>query len=227
MATATRTPRPAPQQPPANRYRTVADLLKELGVPPQRVRLQPTPGTATEKDLLKACAEKPLCELVEGTLVEKPMGMRESLLAAVIIELMGGFVRRRHLGAVFAPDAPHRMGVRLVRLPDVAFISRARLATIPRPLPQIAPIGPDLAVEVLSPSNRPGELARKRREYFGAGTRLVWQIDPRKRTAEVFTAPTVSTRFDESQSLDGGAVVPGFSLSLRDLFAEADELDQP
>ena len=85
----------------------------------------------------------------------------------------------------------------------------------------------ELAVEILSPSNRPGEMARKRREYFAAGTRLVWQIDPRKRTAQAFTAPRVSTRLDESQTLDGGDVLPGFTLPLRDLFARLDELDNP
>src|SRR5262245_52234962 len=204
MATATRPARPAPTPPPANRHRTVADLLKELDVPPQRVRLSPTPGTATEKDLLRANSEKPLCELVDGTLVEKPMGWHESQLAFLLGHFLLAHILPRNLGIVLGPDAPQRMAARLVRLPDVAFISRARWRAVPRPRPAISPIGPDLAIEVISPSNRRGELARKRREYFAAGTRLVWQFDPRKRTVEVFTAPDVSTKLDESRSLDGG-----------------------
>jgi Uma2 family endonuclease len=88
-----------------------------------------------------------------------------------------------------------------------------------QPIPNLVP---DLAVEVLSLSNTADEIERKRREYFGRGTQLVWIIDLRARTVEVFTAPTVSTLLHESDTLDGGAVLPGFTLALRELFAELD-----
>ena len=81
---------------------------------------------------------------------------------------------------------------------------------------------PDLAVEVLSESNTAEEMARKLREYFAAGVRLVWMIDPRDRTATVFTGPELSRMLDETHTLDGGDVLPGFQLPLRDLFAELD-----
>jgi Uma2 family endonuclease len=81
---------------------------------------------------------------------------------------------------------------------------------------------PDLAVEILSPSNTADEIQRKRGEYFNRGTQLVWIIDPRARTAEVFTAPAASTLLHEADTLDGGVVLPGFTLPLRDLFAELD-----
>src|SRR5262249_9362256 len=73
----------------------LADLLERLGrVPPERIRLRPAPGMATEADLLVALHQpgKRICELVEGTLVEKPMGYRESLLAAYLIRVLGAFV---------------------------------------------------------------------------------------------------------------------------------------
>ena len=85
------------------------------------------------------------------------------------------------------------------------------------PIPDLAP---DLAVEVLSPGNTPGEMARKRQEYFAAGVRLVWLVDPEARTVEVYTDPEQSTVRHEADTLEGGAVLPGFALPLRELFAE-------
>ena len=83
---------------------------------------------------------------------------------------------------------------------------------------------PDLAVEVLSDSNTKAEIARKRREYFVAGTRLAWIVDPRTRTVEVYTSPDApDATLDQEQMLNGGTVLPGFSLSLAELFAELDD----
>ena len=75
------------------------------GVTPGRVRLSPPPGTATTDDPRAANARgDQLCELVDGTLVEKPMGMWESVIAGIVIRLMGNFVYPRRLGVVTAPD---------------------------------------------------------------------------------------------------------------------------
>jgi Uma2 family endonuclease len=83
-------------------------------------------------------------------------------------------------------------------------------------------VAPDLAVEVLSVGNTPGEMARKRQEYFSAGVQVVWQVDPRTRTVEVFTVPAQSTVLHEAQTLEGGMVLPGFTLPLQELFSELD-----
>jgi hypothetical protein len=81
---------------------TVAELLEALGdIPPERVRLQPHPGTATEADVLEIHArEKRLCELVDGTLVEKPTGYDESRLAVEIVFILVGFLHQHDLGTV-------------------------------------------------------------------------------------------------------------------------------
>src|SRR6516225_9974339 len=122
---------------------TIADLLKRLGnIPASRVRLDPSPGTATEKDVIRVLdRENRPCELVEGTLVEKPMGYEESEIAATIIILMGSFVRRHKLGIVTGPDGTIRLFSGLVRIPDVAFASWDCFPGRKRPK---API-PDLA----------------------------------------------------------------------------------
>jgi Uma2 family endonuclease len=77
---------------------------------------------------------------------------------------------------------------------------------------------PDLAVEVLSRGNRPGEMKRKLRDYFLAGIAVVWFINPRTRTAEVYTSPEKRKRLGEGDSLEGGDLIPGFTLPLTELF---------
>jgi Uma2 family endonuclease len=200
----------------------MGDLLKRLGdIPPERVRLHPTPGTATEKDLIEIYdREKRACELVEGTLVEKPMGFEKSQIAMLIGTFLNYFVLPRKLGIVTGEAGTVRLFPGLVRIPDVAFTSRDRLPNRRIPKEPIPALVPDLAVEVLSKSNTKAEMTRKLGEYFAAGVRLVWIIDPRKRTARVYTTADESILIKEGQSLQGGDVLPGFVLALSELFTE-------
>jgi Uma2 family endonuclease len=140
----------------------------------------------------------------------------------VLARLLSAFVDPRNLGLVSGADGMMRLFPGLVRLPDVAFASWDRIPGRRVPKEPIAGFAPDLAIEVLSESNTPGEMARKCREYFEAGVRLVWLIDPATRTATVYTAPDRSTHFSEAETLDGGDVLPGFVLPLRDCFSALD-----
>src|SRR5687768_16806477 len=101
---------------------TMADLLERLGdIPPHRVRLRPAPGTATEADVVAIEArENRLFELVDGVLVEKPMGLPESILAGLILTMLNNFVLPRKLGKVAGADGMLKLVVGLVRIPDVA-----------------------------------------------------------------------------------------------------------
>jgi len=111
--------------PPAGEMDTLEDLLKRLGdVPPGRVRLHPPPGTATEEDVIEAEARTGrLCELVDGTLVEKAMGYYESRLAVVLGAFLEVFLEGHDLGIVLGADALVRMQPRQVLLPDLSFFS--------------------------------------------------------------------------------------------------------
>lgn len=209
------------RSPPTN----VAELLRRLGdIPPERVRLDPTPGTATRRDHARVEKETGrLFELVDGTLVEKPVGFEESSIAARIIALFVVFVEARRLGGVVnAPDGTIEVIPGQLREPDVAYYSRENLRRNKRKGESNPRISPDLAVEVLSKSNSKAEMARKLDEYFRGGTRLAWIVDPKKRTVRVHTAPTVSTLFGENDTLDGGDVLPGFSVVVREFFPEDD-----
>ena len=208
---------------------TLADLLEQLGgIAPNRVRFRPAPGTATEADVLaiRNSAERRLCELVDGVLVEKAMGFRESFLAGVLFTILWGFVKPRNLGLVTGADGTMRLVPGLVRIPDVAFISWDRLPNRRMPTEPIPDLAPDLAVEVLSAGNTPGEMARKRQDYFAAGVRVVWEVNPNTRTVEMFTTPDHSTVLHEAQTLDGGMVLPGFTLPLQELFDELDRWEE-
>ncbi len=213
------------RRPPMDNGVTIADLLKRLGnIPASRVRLYPTPGTATEKDVTRVLdRENRPCELVEGTLVEKPVGYDESVIAGLILTSLNNFVRPRKLGIVTGPDGTIKLFAGLVRIPDVAFASWDRFPDRKRPGTPIPQLAPDLVVEVLSKSNTKLEMKRKLKEYFAAGVRLVWIVDPRQRTARVHATVDRSVLIKSGQSLDGGAVLPGFVLPLDELFAS----DQP
>ncbi len=223
MATAALSPVSPTPAPALASIQTLADLLDRLGgVPLNRIRFHPSPGTAVEMDVLESDKQGLLCELVDGVLVEKAMGIRESLLACFLIEILGPFVRQRNLGLLTGEQGALRLFPGLVRIPDVAFISWDRVPNRRVPDDPIPPLAPDLAVEVLSQSNTVGEMARKRRDYFSAGVRLVWLADPRTRTIDAYASETLFTHLAIDDVLDGGAVLPGFRLPLRDWFGELD-----
>lgn len=115
-----------------------------------------------------------------------------------------------------------RLGPEVYRVPDVAFVSWDQIPAGPLTEEALAAVVPDLVVEVLSPSNTKAEMARKRREYFEAGVRLVWQVELPTRTVAVYTAPEHSTILETTMSLDGGDVLPGFRVAVADIFADLD-----
>lgn len=212
----------APQ--PSTTIKTLADLLRRLGgVPLDRIRFHPSPGSATLQDVLDVRQrEGAMCELVEGVLLEKTMGFMEAALTIFLGELLNAFVRPRNLGVVTGPDGTVELMAGLVRIPDVAYTRWDRLPGQRYPDAPIPQLAPNLAVEVLSRSNTPGEMAAKRQDYFAAGVELVWEIDPESRTVLVYTSTTQATRLAAGDTLDGGSVLPGFALPLQNLFAELD-----
>jgi len=202
------------------RYANAAEWLHALGdVPLERIVFDPWPGTATEEDVTRLDDhDDRLCELIDGTLVEKAMGLEESLIAGRIIFLLSLFMSERKLGVISSPDGMLRILPDRVRIPDVAFISFARLpgGRVPKdPVPSLAP---DLAVEVLSDSNTRNEMSIKLREYFTAGVRLVWYVDPKTRSVDVYTGPQEVRKLSGDDLLSGGDVLPGFEVKVSAIF---------
>ena len=210
-----------PPAPPRGPFRTADEWHRSLGrVPLDRIVFDPPPGTATVQDLIRLVDGdgKRAVELVNGTLVEKPVGLRESIIAGILITLLNNVVRPRRLGVVSGEAGMIRMLMGNVRMPDVAFFRREDLpeGQLPsEPAPLLAPV---LAVEVLSRSNTDDEMRIKVREYFQSGVRLVWVVDPDGLTVRVYDAPDRFRRLTGDEVLDGGDLVPGFSARVAELF---------
>ena len=149
------------------------------------------------------------------------MGWNESRLGALLIYYFEIYLETHDLGIVLGADGMMRLQIGQVRVPDVAFYSWDQFPDRLKPLEKILSAVPDLAVEVLSEGNTLKEMERKRREFFAGGTSLFWMVDPEKRTVEVFTAIDQSQVLEESQTLNGGTVLPGFTLSIADWFARS------
>ena len=213
------TPTVAPPEPD-----TLADVLHGLGdIPLDRILWTPRPGTATEADMLHYLErERRLVELINGILVEKPMGKKEGMLAGWLVTLLNNYVVPRRLGYVTGPDAPVRMLTDRVRMPDVWYVARASLPGGADDDEPVAGYAPDLCVEVLSESNTRREIEQKRREYFAKGTKLVWVVDRWAQTVAVYTDPDTAVTLGVDDTLAGGEVLPGFAVPVADIFGYLD-----
>ena len=196
---------------------TLGEFLEILGdVDPADVLWVPMPGTGTEADLLGLPHK--LFELIDGTLVKKSMGVHESIFAGIIAALLSAWNDEVNAGVVTVPDGGFRLAPGLVRLPDVSFTAWGTLPSDTAHLESVAAYSPDLAVEVLSASDRPGASRRKLGEYFAHGTRLVWVFDPKNCVVVVHTGASTSTTLSRTDTLEGGDLLPGFSLPLSRVF---------
>ena len=167
--------------------------------------------------------EDRIVELVEGEIVDMPLPnpIHAAILATLSSEIMT-FVRNRGLGRVLAGDAPFVLernpeGKDTLRGIDIAFIASARLpASLPRKPLEFAP---DLAIEITSPSNTADDIKKKIQQLLVAGTALVWIVYPDLRCVAVHTVEG-SVTLVEADTLKGGEVLPGFEISVSEIFAD-------
>ena len=162
-----------------------------------------------------------LYEIIDGEMKEKePMGAYMTLLACELFAMLRDYVNQQKLGIVVTemlfkfqrdPDRGRR--------PDVAFVSRERCRQSPLPREGDWGVVPDLAVEVVSPTNDATELEEKLVEYFRFGVRQVWVLHPEHRRLYVHESLRKVSVFNEDDSIPGGDLFPGLSLPLADLFA--------
>jgi Uma2 family endonuclease len=162
-------------------------------------------------------------ELLDGRVEMSPAGFDHGDLGLYIGGLLRAYVRRKRLGRAADSSTGFWMKSGNMRSPDVSFVAAARL-----PKDRTAPRGffngaPDLAVEILSPTDSRAAMRRRIREYFDSGTRLAWVVDPQRRCVTVYRSKSDTETLKAGQRLDGGAVVPGFRLGVTELF---DELEQ-
>jgi Uma2 family endonuclease len=158
-------------------------------------------------------------ELRNGVIYELSPSFLPSIIAAAILQFLRSFVVGHDLGYVTGADGGYILSEDNVFIPDVAFISKTRLTELPE---REVTGPPDLAVEVKSPTDTFKSLQTKAVEYLAFGTRMVWVVYPERKTVEVYTPVgegnlNVET-LDIDDTLDGGDVLPGFKLAVRDIF---------
>ena len=166
-----------------------------------------------------------LYEVVNGRVVEKTMGAYECWLAAVIFGVLNRYVEDNTSGrALTEMIFDLRPTVDRERRPDVSFVSFERWGRDRRiPRTRSWAVVPDLAVEIVSPSNTADEVAEKLEEYFKVGVRRVWVVYPRQMKVYLYTSLTTIRVLALGDELDGGDVLPGFRLALQSLFEQPDE----
>jgi Uma2 family endonuclease len=166
-----------------------------------------------------------LYEVVDGRILEKPVGAQEVDIATILVQILGAFARSNRLGRVFSElvflidPKKNRQ-----RRPDVSFVSDARWP-YRRRLPRVAVLEviPDLAIEVVSPSNSAYEVQEKIQDYFAAGVTEVWIIYPEQRQLQRLTSPTRIEVIQAGEDLEGGPLLPGFRMRLAELFEDDPE----
>jgi Uma2 family endonuclease len=172
-------------------------------------------GTMTADELLRLDLPDKRTELVRGVLVvREPAGYLHGELAAELGNQLMNHVKANDLGRVLAAETGFKLSSDpdTVRAADVAFIARDRL---PDPPPSgYAELAPDLAIEVLSPNDRPGETLAKVADWLVSGSLRVWVVDPTRRLARVYRADGSESLLGEDGVLDGEDVVPGFTCPL-------------
>jgi Uma2 family endonuclease len=161
-----------------------------------------------------------LLEFIGGEVVEVVSNQRSASVAYWLGVHIGMFLLQHDLGRVATgPDGGYSIaGERYI--PDIAFVSKARQA---QPSDEAySPIVPDLAVEVLSPSNSPHDMRIKVANYLAVGT-TVWVVDPDRKVVEVYAPGQPVKKLGVDGALDGGAALPGFALAVKDIFPAAQE----
>lgn len=178
------------------------------------------PLITTAKQLLAAPDELGPCELVRGELIMMtPAGEEHSQVEGNLYLELGAFVRKHGLGRVYMGDAGFLLerDPDTVRAPDIAFVRASRTSTTPHK--GYFPGEPDLAVEVRSPNDRPKEIDEKVAEYLRLGVTTVWVVDPAARTVTVHQMNAEPQILTKQDTLSQPALLPGFTMPVRDLFA--------
>ncbi|MEO7964469.1 MAG: Uma2 family endonuclease [Gemmatimonadaceae bacterium] len=177
------------------------------------------PSLMTAEEILVLDLPNKSTELVRGQLiVREPPSTYHGIISARLLYLISHHVYSNELGVVASQDTGFHIATDpdTVRAPDVAFVGRARTSHIPEH--GYARLAPDLAVEVLSPGDRPGELLSKVGDWLDAGVRLVWVLDPARRQARVYRADGSVAVIAMDGELEGEEVLPRFCCALAEVF---------
>ena len=177
----------------------------------------------TEAELQALPEDGYIHEVVDGELVMSPKNNPEhGEICARLLAALLTYATAHRLGAVWDSSTGFWMQNENCRAPDMSFVAKARLAGLRRPMRQFFHGAPDLAVEVLAPTNSRRELDERLKDFFASGTQIAWIIDPDKQRPEICYSPARRKLVGPGGSLDVEHLLPGFKYALADLFKDWD-----
>jgi len=184
----------------------------------QTAALTMTRKTWTDQELETLPKDGHKYELLDGDLIMSPVHENHGRICARLCAMLLNFAESRKLGDVYDSSTGFRLTKDLLLSPDVSFVSNARLKKIRLAPDKFLAGAPDLAVEVLSPSDRMAQVNRKLEHYFEHGAKLAWLVTLPKQQVHIYTADSIEALTDLDDVLTGGAVLPGFKCKLRRIF---------
>lgn len=178
------------------------------------------PRVWTDEELLALPKDGNKYEVLKGILTMSPAGYTHEFIGVRLIFALESFVRLHKLGVILGSSLGCWMENRDFLSPDVSFIAKERIQGEKNPGDKFFHAAPDLAVEVLSPSEWPNRLNEKLVDYFANGSQLVWVVNPREHVVLIYHSPEEHQILREGDVISGESVIPGFTLPVSELFAE-------
>ena len=178
-------------------------------------------------------------ELIDGVVVPKgtspenlsekenlmPTGTLHGVVTGRLTAYLTVYVIENGLGETCAAETGFRLAPKTVRGSDIAFITKEKLEIFGVPI-NFFPVAPDLAVEVISPSNTYDEIQDKIEKYFNGGTKLVWIVDPKRYKIFVHRPDNTVALLNKSDVLDGEDVIPNFQIPLEKIFGNLPQIEE-
>jgi Uma2 family endonuclease len=202
---------------------TLVDLQRRFGaIPFTRIGQNPPPGKATESDVVAIRdSDRRIFELVDGILLEKDMGSRESVIAVALIAILHHFIKPRKLGKVLGEGGMFRLMPGLVRVPDVSYLTNERYqATEGIENQRIWAVVPSLVIEVISQGNSQKEMDDKLVEYFQRGVEEVWYVYPIPQTITIYYKLDEHITIDSRTTFAHSRLLPDLQFEVAEIFED-------
>ena len=155
-------------------------------------------------------------EIVNGQKEVKMAGARHGEVGVELITELNLYLRKNKVGKIYTPDTTFQIGD-VERLPDIGFVSAARIPADGVPMSKWE-IAPDLAIEIISPTDIYSKVMNKLREYFAAGVKQVWLVTIEDEQVTIYDSPTQISVVTANENLTSETLLPGFKCRVSDLF---------
>ncbi len=200
---------------------TITETIRKTEIPISGAVSKPknTGRIRSEASIRRFLLKNKGYEFVNGKLEKKEMPTaKHSGIATRLSAEIWFYLKKNKIGRVYGDNTIFQIGANK-RIPDVSFVSAEKIPLAGEPF-DIWNFAPDLAIEVISPSERHNKVEQKIREYFAAGVKQVWKIVPEFKTLTIYFSMTETKILTEDDAITCEEILPGFSLKLSDIFID-------